>query len=74
MGPTPKCHFDPGLPNWNPKIPKIRTPTTLYAHNFVYKPPIDMRYNNKVVALIESFPTVCGTPPTRKEMRAILDF
>jgi len=29
MGPTPKCHFDPGLPNWNPKIPKIGTPTTL---------------------------------------------
>jgi hypothetical protein len=26
----------------NPKIPKVRTPTTLQGHNFVCKPPIEM--------------------------------
>ncbi len=33
-GPTPKCHFLPGLPSWSPEIPKIKTPTNLEAHNF----------------------------------------
>jgi hypothetical protein len=30
-----KWHFVPGLPSASPKIPKVGTPTTLGAHNFV---------------------------------------
>jgi hypothetical protein len=51
----------------------LGTPVTLDVHNFIYEPPIEMR-SKKVVALVKSFPTACGTPPTRKEIRAILDF
>jgi hypothetical protein len=29
---------------------------------------------NKVVAFVKSFPTKCGMPPERKEIRVILDF
>jgi hypothetical protein len=28
----------------------------------------------KVVALVENFPTICLTPPARKEIGSILDF
>ncbi len=42
-GLTPKCHFVPGLPSGNPKIPKVGTPATLGAHDFVCKPSIEMK-------------------------------
>jgi hypothetical protein len=29
---------------------------------------------SKVVALVESFSTICDTPPAHKEIRDILDF
>jgi hypothetical protein len=32
----------------SPKIPKIGTPTTLAAHNFVYIPPIEVRSQAKL--------------------------
>jgi hypothetical protein len=35
------------LPNGSPEIPKVRTPVTLEAHNFVYRPPIEMRFKAK---------------------------
>ncbi len=35
--------FFPGLPSGSLEIPKVGIPATLGAHNFVYKPPIDMR-------------------------------
>jgi len=47
MGSAPKCHFVPGHPSGNPRIPKIGTPTTLGAHKFVYRPPIEVRYEEK---------------------------
>jgi hypothetical protein len=37
--PAPKWH-DLGLPSGSPKIPKVRTPPTLGAHTFVFKPPL----------------------------------
>jgi len=88
MRPGPKCHFVPRLPSGSPKpAPKcqfvpIEALTTLGAHNFVCRPPIEMKFFSQfnqipeifVVALVESFPMVCGTPPTHKEIGAILDF
>ncbi len=41
--PTPKCHFVSGLPSGSPEIPKVGTSMTLGAHNFVCKPPIEMK-------------------------------
>jgi hypothetical protein len=46
--PTPKCHFVPRLPSGSPEIPKIRTPITLEAHNFVCKPLIEVRFKEKM--------------------------
>ncbi len=43
MKPTSKWHFVSGLPSGSPKIPKLGTPTTLRAHNFLCKPLIDMK-------------------------------
>jgi hypothetical protein len=34
MGPTPKCHFVPGLQSGSSEIPKIEALTTLEAHKF----------------------------------------
>jgi len=48
MGLAPKCHFVPKLPLRIPKIPKIRTPATLEAHNFVCKPLIEVRFEAKL--------------------------
>jgi hypothetical protein len=74
MGLAPKCHFVLGLPTGSPEIPKVRTPATLEAHNFVVRPSIEMRFEEIFLALIKSFPTVCHTPPARKEIGAILNF
>jgi hypothetical protein len=74
MGPAPKWHFVSKLPSGSLKIPTTGTPTTLGAHNFVCKTAIEMRFKGKVVALIGSFPRVCGTPPAHKGIRVILNF
>jgi hypothetical protein len=37
-----------GLPNVSPEIPKVGSPSTLGAHNFVYRPPIKMRPKTKL--------------------------
>jgi hypothetical protein len=66
--------FCPRTPSGSTKILTIGTPVSLQAHNFAYKPPIKMRSPNNVVTLIESFPIVCPTPPTREEIKVILDF
>jgi hypothetical protein len=36
--------------------------TTLDAHNVLCKPLIEMSFRKKVVALVESFPTIHGMP------------
>ncbi len=46
--PAPKCHFVPRLQNGSFEIPKIRTSTTLEAHNFVCRPPIEERFEAKL--------------------------
>jgi hypothetical protein len=56
------------------EIPTTRIPTILGAHNFVFKPPIEMRFKVKVVALVDNFPTICYTPFARKEIEVIPDF
>ncbi len=47
-GLVPKCHFVMGFPNRSPEIPKVGTPATLGAHNFVYKAQIEMRSEAKL--------------------------
>jgi hypothetical protein len=45
-GPAPKCHFVLGLPSWNLEIPEILeigTPAALEAHNFFFRPLIEIR-------------------------------
>jgi hypothetical protein len=72
MGPTPKCHFVLGLPSGSLEIPKIGIPVTLETHNFVYQPKGEVW--SKVLALVESFPMVCGISPAHKEVRVIPNF
>jgi len=48
MGPTCKCHLVARFPNASLKIPKIGTPATLEAHNFVCKPPTEVRSKAKL--------------------------
>ncbi len=43
-----KCHFVLRLPSGNPEIPKIGTPKTLEAHNFVCKPSIEVKSKEKL--------------------------
>jgi hypothetical protein len=74
MGLAPKCHFVPGLPSGSLEILEIGTPALLEAYNFVCRPPNEIRSKEKVVALIESFPTVCHMSPTRKEIRVNPNF
>jgi hypothetical protein len=73
-GPTPKCHFVPKLPNGSLEILKFGILVILEAHNFVCKPLIWGDVLKKVVALVKSFPMVCGLSPTRKEIMAIFYF
>ncbi len=52
-GCAPKCHFLLGLPSWDsrvesPKIFEIGTFATLEAHNFLCRPPIEVRSKTKL--------------------------
>jgi len=53
MGPAPKCHFVMGLPSWDSR--KIGTPATLEGHNFVCKPPIEVRFKAKLEPSSKAF-------------------
>jgi hypothetical protein len=44
----PKCHFVLGLPSGSPEIPTIGILATLGAHNFMCRPPIEMRFQAKL--------------------------
>jgi hypothetical protein len=55
MGLTPKFDFVLRLASWNPEILEIGTPTTLEAHNFVCKPPIEVRFKGKLYPLSRVF-------------------
>jgi len=46
--PTSKWLFVPGLLSGSPEIAKIGSPTTLGPHNFVCRPPIEMRSKTKL--------------------------
>jgi hypothetical protein len=35
-------------PKWSPEIPKVGTPATLGAHNFVRRPSIEVRFKTKL--------------------------
>jgi hypothetical protein len=63
-----------GLPSWSPEIPEIGTPMIFYAHNFLWKTFDWSEVSKKIVALVKSFPTVCGTPPESKYIEEILNF
>jgi hypothetical protein len=47
-GTNTQMSFVPGLPSGNPEIPKIEIPVVLEAHNFVCKPPIEVRSKTKL--------------------------
>jgi hypothetical protein len=51
--------FVPGLPNGSSGIPKVGTPTTLAAtlgpHNFVCRPPIEMRSKENLYPSLRAF-------------------
>ncbi len=53
--PTSKWHFVPGLPSGSLEIPKFRTSAILGAHNFLCKPPIEMRSKEKLYPSSRSF-------------------
>ncbi len=55
MGLAPKCHFVPGLSFGGPKNHTVGTLTTLGAHNFAHRPPIEMRSKAKLYPLSRSF-------------------
>jgi len=53
-GLAPKCHFVSGFPSWNPvilEIFEIKTPTTLEADNFFFRPLIEMISKNNCIPL-----------------------
>jgi hypothetical protein len=60
MGATPKWCF-----SWDSQVKsfvilEIRTLAILDTHNFLCRPPIEVRFEKQVVALIESFPKIYG--------------
>jgi hypothetical protein len=61
-------------PRWESRNSQNWDSMTLGPHNFVCRPPIEMTFESKVVALVESFSMVCCMPPARKEIGLILDF
>jgi hypothetical protein len=48
MGLALKCHFALAFPNGSPEILKIWILATLGAHNFVCRPPIEVRSEGKL--------------------------
>jgi hypothetical protein len=46
--PASKWHLVPGLPSESLEIPKLGTPMTLGAHNFLYRTSIEMRSKAKL--------------------------
>jgi hypothetical protein len=64
--------FCPETPT--PGIPKLGTPATLGAHNFLWRPSDWDEVLRKIVVLVKSFPIVCGMPPAQKEIGLIPDF
>jgi hypothetical protein len=54
-GPHPNGHFVLGLPSGSPEIPIAKTPATLRAHNFLCRPPIAMRSEEKLYPLSRAF-------------------
>jgi hypothetical protein len=47
-GTNTQMAFCPGFSSGSPKIPKIGTPRTLGAHNFVCRLAIEMRFEEKL--------------------------
>jgi hypothetical protein len=45
---TLKCHFSSNSQVENQEIPKIGTPDILEAHNFLCRPPIEVRFKTKL--------------------------
>jgi hypothetical protein len=75
--PTPKWLFVPGLPKWSPET--VPNYPGLDFRDFgpsQFLAPISNRdeLSTNLVALFESFPTPCCTPPTHVGIGSILDF
>ncbi len=74
MGLTPKCHFVLGLPSGSFEISKVGIPTTLGAHNFVCKPPIEMRFKEKLQPLLRAFQRYVAHHLHIRKLRRFLTF
>jgi len=46
--PGTQMSFISGLSSGSLKIPEVGTPTNLKAHNFVWRPPIELRFKSKL--------------------------
>jgi hypothetical protein len=73
-GLAPKMTFCPRTPKWESQNSQIWE-----FHDFggpyICVQTFDWyEVKSKVVVLIKIFPTICGTPPARKEIKAIIDF
>jgi hypothetical protein len=55
MKPTTKWLFVMGLPSGSLEIAKVGTPATLGPHNFVCRPPIEMRSKTKLEPSLRAF-------------------
>jgi hypothetical protein len=53
--PTSKWHFVPGFLSGSLEIAKVGTPITLGAHNFAFRPLIEMRFKAKLYSSSRAF-------------------
>jgi hypothetical protein len=74
MGPTPKYHFVLGLPNGSSEIPKIGTPATLESHNFVCRPLIEVRSEEKLYSSLRPFQRYVACHLNARESGRFLTF
>jgi hypothetical protein len=56
------------------EIPKIRTPMILEAHNFVYKPPIEVRLKAKLYPSLRTFQWYVAGPLHARKSGRFLTF
>jgi hypothetical protein len=63
-----------GLSRKSLEIVLVWTPRTLGVHNSQFRPPIGMKSESKLVALLKIFPTVCFTPFAHTRIGSIPDF
>ncbi len=74
MGPAPKCHFVEGFQSGSLKIPKVGTLATLGAHNFAFRPLIEMKSRAKLQFSLRTFQWYVANHLTLKKLGRFLTF